>query len=100
MKTDHKPLGPILIKSLAATPKRLQQMLLCLQKYNLQVRYKKGKEMLLADTLSHTYLPEVNATEFSRELQDIDHHVWVPITKDRWQQLNNTAANDPVQQKL
>ena len=56
--------------------------------------------MLLADTLSRAYLPEVNATEFSRELEDIDHRVWLPVTGDRWQQLKNAAADDPVQQKL
>ena len=100
VETDHKPLEPIFMKPLDATPKRLQRMLLRLQKYNLQVRYKKGKEMLLADTLSRAYLPEVNATEFARELEDIDHHVWLPVTEDRWQQLKNAAADDPVQQKL
>ena len=56
--------------------------------------------MLLADTLSRAYLPEVNATEFARELEDIDHRVWLPVTEDRWQQLKNAAADDPVQQKL
>ena len=100
VETDHKPLEPIFMKPLDATPKRLQRMLLRLQKYNLQVRYKKGKEMLLADTLSRAYLPEVNATEFARELEDIDHRVWLPVTEDRWQQLKNAAADDPVQQKL
>ena len=65
VETDHKPL--------AVTPQRLQRMLLLLQKYNLQVRYKKGKEMLLADKLSRAYLPEMIATEFTRELEDIDH---------------------------
>lgn len=58
-------------------------MLLDLQKYNLQVKYKKGKEMLLADMLSRPYLLEVNATKFSRELEDIDHRVWLPVTGDR-----------------
>ena len=56
--------------------------------------------MLLADTLSRAYLPEVNATEFARELEDIDHGVWLPVTEDRWQQLKNAEADDPVQQKL
>ena len=100
VETDHKPLEAIFIKPLAATPKRLQRMLLRLQKYNLQVKYKKGKEMLLADTLSRAYLPEVNATEFTREVEDIDHHVWLPVTEDSWQQLRNAAADNPVQQKL
>ena len=100
VETDHKPLEAVFIKPLAATPMRLQRMLLRLQKYNLQVKYKKGKEMLLADTLSRTYLPEVNATEFTREVEDIDHHVWLPVTEDSWQQLRNAAADNPVQQKL
>ena len=30
----------------------------------------------------------------------IDHRVWLPVTGDRWQQLKNAAADDPVQQKL
>ena len=100
VETDHKPLEPVFMKPLDATPKRLQRMLLRLQKYNLQVRYKKGKEMLLAGTLSRAYLPEVHATEFARELEDIDHRVWLPVTEDRWQQLKNAAADDPVQQNL
>ena len=56
--------------------------------------------MLLADTLSRAYLPEVNATEFTREVEDIDQHVWLPVTEDSWQQLRNAAADNPVQQKL
>lgn len=100
VETDHKPLEAFFMKSLASAPKRLQRMLLRLQKYSLKVKYKKGREMLLADTLSRAYLPEVNATEYSRELEDVDHRSWLPVTIDRWQQLKNTAADDPVQQKL
>ena len=48
-------------------------MLLRLQKYSLQVKYKKGKDMHLADTLSRAYLLEVNGCAFTRELEDIDH---------------------------
>lgn len=100
VETDHKPLEAIFMKSLATAPKRLQRMLLRLQKYSLKVKYKKGREMLLADTLSRAYPPEVNATEFSRELEDVDHRSWLPVTVDRWQQLKNAATDDPVQQKL
>ena len=52
VETDHKPLESIVLKSLNSGPKRLQRMLLRLQKYNLQVKYKKEEEMFLADTLS------------------------------------------------
>lgn len=42
VETDHKPLEAIFTKPLNSAPKRLQRMLLRLQKYSLQVVYKKG----------------------------------------------------------
>ena len=42
VETDHKPLEMIMLKSLNSAPKRLQRMLLHLQKYNLDVPYKRG----------------------------------------------------------
>ena len=59
VQSDHKPLEAIFVKPLTAAPKRLQGMLLRLQKFNLKVRYKKGTEMFIADTLSRAPLPEV-----------------------------------------
>ena len=35
------------------------------KKYNLKVKYKKGKEMFLADTLSQAYLTGVHVCSFS-----------------------------------
>ena len=48
----------IVKKPLNSAPKRLQRMLLQLQKYDLTVRYKKGKLMHLANTLSRAYLSD------------------------------------------
>ena len=70
VETDHKPLEPIFVKPLASAPQRLQRMLMRLQKYSLQVKYKKGTVMWLADTLSRAYLSEVNASDFTRELEE------------------------------
>ena len=50
--TDHKPQEGILLKPLNSAHKRLQRMLLTQQNYSLQVKYKKGVKMFLADTLS------------------------------------------------
>ena len=55
IETDDKPLESIFRKSLLSALKRLQRMLLRLQKFDLQVSYKKGTEMYLADTLSRAY---------------------------------------------
>ena len=53
MKTDHKPLKMISLKNLTAAPACLQRMLLHLQQYDLVIMYRPGREMLLADALSH-----------------------------------------------
>ena len=50
--TDHQPLQSIFHKDLASAPKRLQQMMLFLQRYKFTVAYMKGSSLHLADTLS------------------------------------------------
>lgn len=45
-------------KPLMNAPKRLQKMLLRLQKYDVNVTYVVGHDILLADTLSRAYLLE------------------------------------------
>ena len=53
--SDHKPLETIFGKSLATAPRRLQKMFMRLQSHDLDIRYKKGSEMYLADTLSRHF---------------------------------------------
>ena len=52
IKSDHKPLESISRKNLAGMPAWLQCMMLCLQGYNLTIRYCPGKEMVIPDMLS------------------------------------------------
>ena len=53
--TDHCPLKAIVNKSLLAAPKRIQTMMLALQRYAFTVTWKPGKEQIIADLLSrHT----------------------------------------------
>ena len=58
VETDHKPLEVIITKPLYKAPKRLQSISLRLAQYDIQVIYKPGKELFIADTLSRTYLEE------------------------------------------
>ena len=53
VKSNHKPLKAILMKSLAAVLPRLQRMLLQLQKYSFTLHYKPGKEIILADQFTN-----------------------------------------------
>ena len=52
VETDHRPLESIFKKPLAQMPPRIQRMMLKVQKYDLRVHYKSGRELWIADTLS------------------------------------------------
>ena len=57
VESDHRPLEAIVKKPLRDAPKRLQRMLLALQRYDFEVTYRKGVELFIADTLSRGALP-------------------------------------------
>ena len=99
VEADHKPQEPIVLKPLNRAPKRLQRMLLALQKYSLQVKYKKG-EMFLADTLSRAYLPEVNACEFSQKLESMDHTMSLALSDAHLVEIKHVSSDDPALQVL
>ena len=66
VESDHKPLETIFKKSLLTSPKRLQRMRLKLQRYDLDVTYRKGSEMFISDFLSRLDLPYEQDTESKR----------------------------------
>ena len=100
VETDHKPLESIVLKPLNSAPTRLQRMLLKLQRYSLNVKYKRGGKMFLADTLSRAYLPDISACEFSRRLEDVDHTISLAIDDERLQQIKQWSTDDPGLQVL
>ena len=51
-ESDHKPLEMIAMKNFVNVPPRLQRMLLELQRYDVTIKYRPGKEMQLANVLS------------------------------------------------
>lgn len=51
---DHKPLETIVKKTLEKARRRLQLRAMA---YDISVKYAKGKDNLLADPLSRSYLP-------------------------------------------
>ena len=97
VQTDHKPLGTIFKKSLLSAPKRLQRMLLQLQRYSLNKAYKPGKELFIADTLSRAFLPNKPTTEelnsevlvvrqeeyLIKSIEEISMVEFLPITSER-----------------
>lgn len=99
--SDHKPLENIVRKPLLNTPKRLQRMLLRLQRYDIEVKYIPGKSMLLADTLSRAYLPE-HASEGSveMEIESINMVQHIHIAEQRLQAIREETSKDRKLQSL
>ena len=67
VQSDHKPLSMIILKNIAKAPTRLQQMLLSLQSYDINIEYVPGKYLPLPDTLSRQPLPENNEILFDKQ---------------------------------
>ena len=84
IESDHKPPEQISIKILADTPVHLQRMLLRLQIYDFTIKYWPGKEMLVADALSH--YASLKAPEIPLNITINDVHI-TPDRKTEFQTL-------------
>ena len=73
VETDHKPLLPIMKKAILQAPKRLQRMLLQLQRYDISLIYRRGTDMHVADALSRAAIQasQEEQSSFQRELEMI-----------------------------
>ena len=95
----------ILEKPLLAAPKRLQRMMMQLQKYNLKVVYKRGVEMYIADTLSRAYLSAPSQVseeekEFIRTVENVEMAKYLSISPERLHELQKKTQDDPILQDL
>ena len=81
-------------------------MLLRLQRYNLEVKYKPGSQMYVADHLSRAYLKQARDQlndefqVFALELAEINPLDTVKITSERLSQLQKATEQDPALQAL
>ncbi|KAK3731331.1 hypothetical protein QZH41_004089 [Actinostola sp. cb2023] len=117
VETDHRPLVSIITKSLDKAPARLQRMLLRLQRYNIDLQYKPGKELYTADTLSRAHLPTTGESIVVPQAlrKDVlaqihEGHLGIERSKQRarelvfWpgmsKQIEDTVANCSICQEL
>ena len=74
-------------------------MLLRLQRYNLEVKYKPGSQMYLAEYLKQTRdQPHDDFQVFTLELDAINPVDAVKITGERLSQLQKATEQDPAMQ--
>ena len=112
--TDHKPLEMIFRKSILMSPKRLQRMRLCLQKYDVTVCYMKGPDMFISDALSRASLPLQNLVcdsdcliyqlgmedGITEELKQLDNASGLSVSDERLCRIRQHTANDVLLQQL
>ncbi|RLU19993.1 hypothetical protein DMN91_008552 [Ooceraea biroi] len=99
-----------------AAPKRLQLMLMTLQRYNLEVQFVKGKENVVADTLSRAALKNDNTNQsrvhnrnvfeigkdvkVCRMIEKANVHGTLRITPKRVDQIREATLSDTTMQRL
>lgn len=95
VNSDHKPLETIIKKDLATISPRLQRMRLKLLDYDLEVHYKPGKYLYIADTLSRAYLFE-KGLKSDREFHFAVHSVIknIPMAAERKLQFKKEIQQD------
>ena len=95
VESDHKPLEIIHKKPLISAPKRLQRMFLRLRKYALEITYKPGKEMFVADALSKAHPKRQTKEQWTEEalevFQEINMVEYLPISQARMLKIQQTT---------
>ena len=89
-ESDHKPLEMIAMKNLANAPPRLQRMLLELQRYDVTIKYRPGKEMQLANALSRC--PARASQEIKLDMR-VDY---IAFTKPWIEKLKDSTQRDLI----
>ena len=85
--TDHKPLVSIYKKPLVSAPKRLQRLLLRLQQYDVDLKYKPGSEMYVADAISKASLDNTTQSKAEEETESIHATDFLPVSEPQLKEM-------------
>ena len=103
VQTDHKPLIPIFKKPVFKASRRVQSMLLSLQRYSgVKLVWRPGSEQVTADLLSRDSKMETSATDMERE------HAFTiaefpsdqPMADTVYQEIRKATSKDKILQAI
>ncbi|XP_058449270.1 uncharacterized protein K02A2.6-like [Malaya genurostris] len=107
VKTDHKPLVSLFKKPLLSAPRRLQHMLLNLQRYSLSIEFVTGKDNVVADALSRAPVDEklpsdcfkkLNICKIGKEVEVLQLSKFLSVSDNRLTEIKKETSNDqPLQ---
>jgi len=87
VESDHRPLESIFKKPVNQVPARLQLIRMRLAKYDLEVTYKPGKSLVLADHLSRS-----PSKQLYQEPMEV--HMILSVKNDKLQDVAQETSND------
>ncbi|XP_063956823.1 uncharacterized protein LOC135154503 [Lytechinus pictus] len=106
--THHRPLEMIWKKPLRSAPPRLQRLLIKVQGYRSQVKYRPRKDMIISDTLSRLHNPkeardvplDVRVESICSEAEDSHQIDLIYFGQHKRTELQRETANDHVLRSL
>ena len=103
VETDHKPLLAIFKKALNNAPKRLQRMLLRLQRYQFVLTFRPGSDVVVADALSRAYPatgPRSASQTFTEEVALVGELTQFEQEMQQFNSINLVVASDSLKNTL
>ena len=98
VETDHKPLEALYKKLIGSAPPRIQRMMLRIQKYSFSVVWRKGKDLIIADTLSRAPQPFTEPNNIEEyEVHSVRN---LPISDVRIAEFREETSKDLILQMV
>ena len=92
--SDHQPLESIFKRPISKAPPRIQRFLLRLQKYQFEVEFSPGKNLLVSDTLSRAPLEDSTSDDKDADAQIHMLFEGRPVSDKKLELLKKETEND------
>ena len=103
VQSDHKPLQSIIKKPIHKASPRMQVMMLRLLRYNLEVKYRPGPQMFVADALSRAFpahRKEMATKEEENTLRVLTATATAPASPNMKERIKQETRKDPTLSKV
>ncbi|GFR22222.1 uncharacterized protein K02A2.6 [Trichonephila clavata] len=95
VQTDHKPILGFIKKPCDTISPRLQRMLLRLNKYNIQLEYVPGKNLVIADALSRAQSISYNFDEVLGQEATVRINLLTQASPTKWKEITKMTTGEP-----
>ncbi|GFX81734.1 transposon Tf2-8 polyprotein [Trichonephila clavipes] len=100
VQTDHKPILGLSKKPYDTIYPRLQRMLLRLNKYNIQLEYVPGNDLVIADALSRAQSTTDNFDEVLGQEATVRINLLTQASPTKWEEIASLTAGDTEMQDV